>query len=153
MENYGGSPTYQTVLATGEPALRGNAESLKPGVLGRLVDPRADAGDRFQGGGLARHQAEDDLLVLGRLARILPVTVKGLCQIQSSVAFLKCTGAPSIGATPSISLTIWSRKENRRNSPSVTTSRPMLSCIAMAWSTARSSTRLNSGVVSWPAAL
>ncbi len=37
---------------------------------------------------------------------IFPVTVNGLCQIQSASAFLKWTGALSIGAVPSISLTI-----------------------------------------------
>ena len=83
---------------------------------------------------------------------IFPVTVNGLCQTQSAVALLKWTGAPSIGSTPLISPTTWSRKEKRRNSPSVTTSSPMPSCIAMAWSTARSSIRLNSGAPSCPAA-
>ena len=83
---------------------------------------------------------------------IFPVTVNGLCQTQSASAFLKWTGALSIGAVPSISLTIWSKKENRRYSPSVMTSSPMPSCSSMASSTARSSIRLNAGASSWPAA-
>jgi hypothetical protein len=90
--------------------------------------------------------------VIFRFWLIFPVTVNGLCQTHSSVALLKRMGAPSIGSTPLISLTTWSRKEKRRNSPSLTTSSPTPSCMAMAWSTARSSIRLNSGALSWPAA-
>ena len=37
----------------GEPALRGDAEPLKPGVPGRLVDPRHDVAHRLKGRGLA----------------------------------------------------------------------------------------------------
>ena len=83
---------------------------------------------------------------------ILPVTMKGLCHTQSASAFLKWIGAPSIGTSPSISPTTWSRNENLRSSPSVMTSSPIPSCIAIAWSTARSSIRLKSGAGSWPAA-
>src|SRR6185437_14853030 len=51
----------------GEAALGGDAEPFEAGVPGRLVDPRRDLAYRLQGGGLARHQPEDDLLVVGRL--------------------------------------------------------------------------------------
>ena len=71
-------------------------------------------------------------MVSFRFWLILPVTVNGLCQIQSSVAFLKWIGAASISSTPSSSPTSWSRNENRRSSPSVMTSSPIPSCIAIA---------------------
>src|ERR1041384_1009721 len=51
----------------GEPAVRGAAEPLKPGVPGRLVDPRDDVARRLDRRGLAGHETEDDLLVVGRL--------------------------------------------------------------------------------------
>src|SRR6202044_175778 len=55
----------------GKTALRGDAEPLKPGVPGRLVDPGAHLAHRLERGGLARHQAEDDLLVVGQLRQRL----------------------------------------------------------------------------------
>src|SRR5581483_8741606 len=59
--------------------------------------------------------------------------------------------SPSSGDSPSTASVSWSMKECRRSSPSVTTSRPTPSCMAIAWSTARSSTSLYAAAGSWPA--
>ncbi len=94
------------------------------------------------------------MVIIGPLGRIRPVTVNGGCQSQSwaGSGAWKCTGAPGMSVTPSMSPSRWSRNEKRRSSPSLTTSSPQPSCMAIAWSTARSSIRLNSVLLIRPAA-
>ena len=59
--------------------------------------------------------------------------------------------SPVSGDSPSTCSVSWSMNVCRRSSPSVTTLRPTPSCMAIAWSTARSSISLYAAASSWPA--
>jgi hypothetical protein len=90
-------------------------------------------------------------VTIERTLRSLDVTAAGERHSMSPSGVLHGIALSwSTSSMPSTVSVIGPMKRKRRISPSLTTSTPAPSCIAMAWSTARSSRRLSSCAVSSP---
>ena len=104
----------------------------------------------------ARAYAYSSVVIIRR-RRSLPVTDSGMVKTDFSCPASSWNGtgtwplSPMSGLSPSTCSVSWSMNVCRRSSPSEMTSRPTPSCMAIAWSTARSSISLYSAVPSWPA--